>query len=34
MADTAAGTELKYCVECGKQIARKAKFCPECGGAQ
>jgi membrane protease subunit (stomatin/prohibitin family) len=33
-AGTAAGSELKFCVECGKQIARKAKFCPECGGAQ
>jgi membrane protease subunit (stomatin/prohibitin family) len=30
----AGGSELKFCVECGKQIARKAKFCPECGGAQ
>ena len=33
-AGTAAGGELKFCVECGKQIARKAKFCPECGGTQ
>jgi membrane protease subunit (stomatin/prohibitin family) len=28
------GAETKFCVECGKPIARKAKFCPECGGAQ
>jgi membrane protease subunit (stomatin/prohibitin family) len=33
-AGTAAGGELKFCVECGKQIARRAKFCPECGGTQ
>jgi len=33
-AGTAAGSELKFCVECGKQIARRAKFCPECGGTQ
>jgi membrane protease subunit (stomatin/prohibitin family) len=26
--------ETKFCVECGKSIARKAKFCPECGTAQ
>jgi membrane protease subunit (stomatin/prohibitin family) len=26
--------ELKFCMECGKQIAKKAKFCPECGGKQ
>jgi membrane protease subunit (stomatin/prohibitin family) len=26
--------ETKFCVECGKPIARRAKFCPECGGAQ
>jgi membrane protease subunit (stomatin/prohibitin family) len=30
----AAGAETKFCLECGKPIARKAKFCPECGGAQ
>lgn len=30
----AAGAETKFCVECGKSIARRAKFCPECGGAQ
>jgi membrane protease subunit (stomatin/prohibitin family) len=31
---TTAGAETKFCVECGKSIARKAKFCPECGGSQ
>ncbi len=30
----AAGTETKFCVECGKPMPRKAKFCPECGSAQ
>jgi len=29
-----AGAETKFCVECGKSIARRAKFCPECGGSQ
>jgi membrane protease subunit (stomatin/prohibitin family) len=24
----------KFCVNCGKSIAREAKFCPECGTAQ
>jgi membrane protease subunit (stomatin/prohibitin family) len=30
----AAGTETKFCVNCGKPMARTAKFCPECGTAQ
>lgn len=30
----AAAPETKFCVECGKPIPRKARFCPECGGAQ
>lgn len=30
----AAGAETKFCVECGKPIARRAKFCPECGSQQ
>jgi len=30
----AAGAETKFCVECGKPIAKRAKFCPECGSAQ
>ncbi len=32
--DGAAAADLKFCVECGKQIARKARFCPECGKPQ
>ena len=31
---TATSAETKFCVNCGKQIARGAKFCPECGAAQ
>jgi membrane protease subunit (stomatin/prohibitin family) len=30
----ASSTDMKYCSECGKQIARKSKFCSECGAAQ
>ena len=26
--------ETKFCIHCGKSIARSAKFCSECGGAQ
>jgi membrane protease subunit (stomatin/prohibitin family) len=26
--------ETKFCMNCGKPIARPAKFCPECGTAQ
>jgi membrane protease subunit (stomatin/prohibitin family) len=29
-----AGAETKFCFNCGKPIARVAKFCPECGTAQ
>ncbi len=28
------GAETKFCFNCGKPIARVAKFCPECGTAQ
>jgi len=28
------GVESKFCINCGKPIAKKAKFCSECGGAQ
>jgi membrane protease subunit (stomatin/prohibitin family) len=37
-APTAGGPapagETKFCMNCGKPIARPAKFCPECGTAQ
>jgi membrane protease subunit (stomatin/prohibitin family) len=33
-APGASTAETKFCMECGKSIARRAKFCPECGGAQ
>jgi membrane protease subunit (stomatin/prohibitin family) len=33
-AASALSADLKYCSECGKQILRKSKFCPECGAAQ
>ena len=29
-----SGAETKFCFNCGKSIARVAKFCPECGTAQ
>jgi membrane protease subunit (stomatin/prohibitin family) len=29
-----AGTETKFCFNCGKPIPKPAKFCPECGTAQ
>jgi len=28
------GGESKYCLECGKEIPRRAKYCPECGTKQ
>jgi membrane protease subunit (stomatin/prohibitin family) len=30
----AAGSETKFCLNCGKAIPRVSKFCPECGHAQ
>jgi membrane protease subunit (stomatin/prohibitin family) len=30
----AAGTETKFCLNCGKPIPKVAKFCPACGQAQ
>ncbi len=30
----APATETKFCTNCGKQIPRASKFCPECGTAQ
>ncbi len=29
-----AGSETKFCQECGKSIPRASKFCPECGKPQ
>ena len=29
-----AASATKFCIACGKQILKTAKFCPECGGAQ
>jgi membrane protease subunit (stomatin/prohibitin family) len=31
---TAAEEGTKFCINCGKPVARIAKFCSECGGAQ
>ncbi len=33
-APTAPAGETKFCIECGKPMPKRAKFCPECGGAQ
>jgi membrane protease subunit (stomatin/prohibitin family) len=33
-ATPAGGVATKFCLNCGKSIARGAKFCPECGTAQ
>jgi membrane protease subunit (stomatin/prohibitin family) len=33
-ASPAGAAATKFCVNCGKSIARGAKFCPECGTAQ
>lgn len=30
----AAAGETKFCLACGKRIARVARFCPECGATQ
>lgn len=30
----ASGGATKFCMNCGHQIPKPAKFCPECGGAQ
>jgi len=30
----APAADTKFCMSCGKPIARIAKFCPECGSAQ
>jgi membrane protease subunit (stomatin/prohibitin family) len=33
-APVAPATETKFCINCGKQIPRASKFCPECGTPQ
>ena len=33
-AEVAPAGTTKFCMNCGKSIAKAAKFCPECGGAQ
>jgi len=30
----AAGADTKFCLNCGKGIPKRAKFCPECGTQQ
>ena len=30
----APGADTKFCMNCGHNIPKPAKFCPECGGAQ
>jgi membrane protease subunit (stomatin/prohibitin family) len=33
-APAAPAADTKFCINCGKQIPRASKFCPECGNAQ
>jgi membrane protease subunit (stomatin/prohibitin family) len=33
-AAPAAAGATKFCIECGKPMPARAKFCPGCGGAQ
>jgi membrane protease subunit (stomatin/prohibitin family) len=33
-APVAPAADTKFCTNCGKQIPRASKFCPECGTAQ
>ena len=33
-AAPAAGTDTKFCLNCGKGIPQRAKFCPDCGAQQ
>jgi membrane protease subunit (stomatin/prohibitin family) len=33
-ASAGADATSKFCINCGKPMARVAKFCPECGSAQ
>jgi membrane protease subunit (stomatin/prohibitin family) len=33
-AGGAPGADTKFCLDCGKGIPKRAKFCPECGSQQ
>jgi len=33
-AGAGAGAPGKFCIDCGKSVPQRAKFCPECGAAQ
>lgn len=33
-ADPSGGADTKFCIECGKRIPDKAKFCSICGSSQ
>jgi membrane protease subunit (stomatin/prohibitin family) len=33
-AGPATGAETKFCLDCGKGIPKRSKFCPECGAQQ
>ena len=30
----ATGADVKFCLDCGKSIPKRARFCPECGSQQ
>ena len=32
--EPSAAGETKFCLDCGKPIPKRSKFCPECGAAQ
>lgn len=33
-SESVKNVNVKYCISCGKQIARESKFCSECGQSQ